>query len=609
MHYLSCFGILSLLSLVYAQTTSVVPLAPPDSTAIQVNYPPPDYGSAVASVQLLTHKFANSYFEPAPSALYTPPNVEFNHVELTLNANVSAIQYDRLSHVFIGAVEVWRPSTAETDNGHLKTWNFTKDVSEYLSLFQQTNNITIILGNIVETGIPGVIEYELIANFFYKQQQTIEAANCIIPINPQNSGVTTYSITSNWTFTLDQFARNTTKAVLSVRGSGNSEEEFWYTNIFDENLKILGDDNYGAGPSRIITVYINGEQAGFAYPYPIIYTGGISPILWRTVVGIDAFEVPSYQIDITPFLPDLWGGFADVVITITNGYSDEAVNSDWIFTANVQSWQESGVEGVGVRTPAVGDTTVIKKDTLETGGFVNQVISLYSTTGVSAQLQFTKDNRSESVTVEWLQSGSFINYQQTSINGSVENIFQACNGDNQMIQNGEKVYSLDYNYPLQIVDSETSPESSGLTIKRGLQHVTPDYQLTTIQFSNLTESSLNGTTKALAYTDTSLSYNGPQFVYDQHAFTNGLSLLTNSSNYVSKSWQNRRLVSRDTVLDADIFLQTNASAIQVLEQNLQELTNNLQDNTKQNIQTAPTVNSSQVWGRGRSSWKTRRGHR
>lgn len=605
MYHLYCFGILSLLPLAYAQATSVVPLAPPDSTAIQVNYPSPDYGSAVASLQLLTHEFANSYFEPAPSALYTPPNVQFNHVELTLNANVSAIQYDRLSHIFIGDVEVWRPSTAETDNGHLKTWNFTKDVSEYLPLFQKSSNVTIILGNIVETEIPGVIQYELIANFFYKQEVADEVANYIVPINPQSSGATTYAITSNWTFTLDKFAKNTTKAVLNVRGSGNSEEEFWYTNIFDENLKILGDDNYGAGPSRIITVYINGDQAGFAYPYPIIYTGGISPILWRTVVGIDAFEVPSYKIDITPFLPDLWSGSAEIVITITNGYSDEAVNSDWLFTANVQTWQESGVEGSGIRNPSTGSTAVIEKETTEAYGFVYQVIDIYSRIDVSAQLQFIRDNRSEEVNVEWQQNGSFTNYQQTSTNESVQNIFQACYGQDKMIRDGEKVYSLDYNYPLQIVDSETSQGSSGLTIKRGLQQVTSDFQVSTIQFSNLTESLLNGTTKALAYTDTSLSYNGPQFFYSQHALADGMSLVTNSSSYSSKGWQKRALLE-DSVLDTGIFQQTNVSAIQTLEQNLQELSNNLQ---KQNIYTAPTVDSSVVWGQGWSPWKARHGSR
>jgi len=48
--------------------------------------------------------------------------------------------------------------------------------------------------------------------------------------------------------------------------------------------------------------------AGVAWPFPIIFTGGVVPGLWRPIVGIDAFDLREDEIDITPFLPILCDG-------------------------------------------------------------------------------------------------------------------------------------------------------------------------------------------------------------------------------------------------------------------------------------------------------------
>ena len=41
--------------------------------------------------------------------------------------------------------------------------------------------------------------------------------------------------------------------------------------------------------------------AGAAYPFPVIYTGGVCPLLWRPVSGIHSFNIPPYVFDLTPF--------------------------------------------------------------------------------------------------------------------------------------------------------------------------------------------------------------------------------------------------------------------------------------------------------------------
>lgn len=39
------------------------------------------------------------------------------------------------------------------------------------------------------------------------------------------------------------------------------------------------------------------------YPFPVIYTGGANPLLWRPLASLRAFDVPSAFIDVSPFLP------------------------------------------------------------------------------------------------------------------------------------------------------------------------------------------------------------------------------------------------------------------------------------------------------------------
>ena len=43
-------------------------------------------------------------------------------------------------------------------------------------------------------------------------------------------------------------------------------------------------------------------MAGLLFPFPVIYTGGVCPLLWRPLTGLYSFNVPPYQFDLSPFL-------------------------------------------------------------------------------------------------------------------------------------------------------------------------------------------------------------------------------------------------------------------------------------------------------------------
>ncbi|KAG6436608.1 hypothetical protein SASPL_101509 [Salvia splendens] len=47
---------------------------------------------------------------------------------------------------------------------------------------------------------------------------------------------------------------------------------------------------------------LNDNVVGSVIPFPVIYGGGIDPLLWKPLVSIGAFDFPSYEIELTPYL-------------------------------------------------------------------------------------------------------------------------------------------------------------------------------------------------------------------------------------------------------------------------------------------------------------------
>lgn len=87
--------------------------------------------------------------------------------------------------------------------------------------------------------------------------------------------------------------------------------------------------------------------AGVVWPYPIIFTGGVVPGLWRPIVGIDAFDLKEDEIDITPFLPILCDGKAHNFTIRVSGLNDngkgeaslsETTDSDWLVSGKAFLW-------------------------------------------------------------------------------------------------------------------------------------------------------------------------------------------------------------------------------------------------------------------------------
>lgn len=128
--------------------------------------------------------------------------------------------------------------------------------------------------------------------------------------------------------------RNAERAVVSILASGNGAEEFWYFRVPSQFASTFANVTLtGHSPFREVQLLIDGQLAGVSWPFPIVYTGGINPALWVPVVGVDAFDVPSFEIDITPWLGLLCDGVAHNFTMAVVGYDTTTLlgttNSNW----------------------------------------------------------------------------------------------------------------------------------------------------------------------------------------------------------------------------------------------------------------------------------------
>lgn len=163
--------------------------------------------------------------------------------------------------------------------------------------------------------------------------------------------------------------RNAYRAVIEIYVSFHGNDEFWYSNppssYFkaendDENLHKNPSDSYakikkvsverGHGAYREVLVMIDGNLVGSVVPFPVIFTGGINPLFWEPIVSIGAFDLPSYDVELTPYLGLLLDGKV-------HSFSFQVADSIsfWLVDANLHLWLDACSKevqaGIGYSSP------------------------------------------------------------------------------------------------------------------------------------------------------------------------------------------------------------------------------------------------------------------
>ena len=209
------------------------------------------------------------------------------------------------------------------------------------------------LDNIYDSVFTGAYNVTITA-LYYNDHEPLKPADLILPISTQSSSQNESSVISlpdgnaTVSFTLPP---NVERAVVSILASGNGAEEFWYTNVPTEYADTFNNTAiYGYSPFREVQLLIDGELAGVSWPFPIVFTGGISPGLWVPIVGIDTYDLPSSEIDVSPWLGVLCDGRSHVFELKVVGYDSETVvgtvGSNWWISGAVFLW----VDGQGNQT-------------------------------------------------------------------------------------------------------------------------------------------------------------------------------------------------------------------------------------------------------------------
>jgi hypothetical protein len=224
-------------------------------------------------------------------------------------------------------------------------------MTNYLSLFKKDQKLIFDLGNLIDDVYTGAFNVTLTAVFF-TAKNTAKSADLIIPVSKDQAAEdlpSVFSLPSETAVNSLTIPRNTKKAVFTIAAAGQSNEEFWWSNVLQSETQTFPQTGAfpGYSPFREIQLFIDGSLAGVAWPFPIIFTGGVVPGLWRPIVGIDAFDLKEDEIDITPWLPLLCDGNAHTfeirVIGLDDDGHDTASLSNttgdyWLVTGKVFIW-------------------------------------------------------------------------------------------------------------------------------------------------------------------------------------------------------------------------------------------------------------------------------
>ncbi|KAG1705348.1 hypothetical protein DVH05_004280 [Phytophthora capsici] len=282
---------------------------------------------------LLTHSFANSYWHPASETFNSPPcDKDYSVVYLKWAASCDAgVQYDRIAAVWVNGVELLRTSTAEPSREVRVNWEVVKDVSLYRDLFKAGGTVVIALDNIVNSLYTSTFKVELSLEFYRPLDENKETKrpDKVVPVSSSSKSYGWFSVkpSAGQVHRMVQLPDNTEELYLELFLSHHQCDEFYYSNppdhfttAFVENLKeyinISREDigSCGAdGAFREVQILVDDQVVGVVWPFPLVFTGGLSPYLWKPIVGIGAFDAPTYIVNLTPFLGKFLGNSSHAV--------------------------------------------------------------------------------------------------------------------------------------------------------------------------------------------------------------------------------------------------------------------------------------------------------
>lgn len=155
-----------------------------------------------------------------------------------------------------------------------------KDVSNYLTLWRQPHKIVFDLGNIIDQTYTGPFNTTLTATFF-STKNAPKTADIIVPLSARrsaNGSASAFMVPEVQAVNTFIIPQNVEKAIFSLSAVGQAEEEFWWNNVPNSSTGTFFNNTLlGFSPFREVQLLVDGEIAGVAWPFPVIFTGGVVP--------------------------------------------------------------------------------------------------------------------------------------------------------------------------------------------------------------------------------------------------------------------------------------------------------------------------------------------
>ncbi|KEY65016.1 hypothetical protein S7711_11142 [Stachybotrys chartarum IBT 7711] len=424
-------------------------------------------GMSACSMVLMRYRFVDSHSKPFVTQYLPPPNCPFQRVAINFTASVDGYEHDRTGILYLGDTEVWRTSTAESNGPPGVTWTHWEDQASYFSLWKKPQIFIFELCNSLKHNFTGAIDVTLTATFFKVEVLSITAppADSIFPISSRRSLLHQGSAfrypeqeaSSNITI-----PRNTKRAVLTIAATAQADEEFWWSNV-PESCKSSFDGGKTQLPAlssfREVRVRIDGEIAGAAWPFPVVFAGGAAPPLHRSVVGIQTFSLREAEIDLSPWLAVLGDGTEHKISLEVVGIDDRhpdgpkfvTVPNHWILSGKVFVWEGQPYEDQSVTRGSPPRVSVSDLDYKASDCAISKTLDLMLEQAVSRQITVEAEILTPGgtlATYAWKQkfnmSGKSAFFSKTH-SQMVQNLY---NTKDVATVDGEEIYGLRQDYPI-----------------------------------------------------------------------------------------------------------------------------------------------------------------
>ncbi|TDL27476.1 hypothetical protein BD410DRAFT_782559 [Rickenella mellea] len=425
----------------------------------QVAQPPPlPKDAKQCTIQILERTFGFS-FGMSEVVAYAPPTDcgtpgSWAGISLNFTVTSNGTQFDRLALFSLDEVEIWRSSTPEPTRGDGIIWTYLKDVTRFIPLFSKPGTFVLQLDNLLEAGLDGQYATTLTATFFASSfiHPPAKKSNSIIPISLlSNTNASLISVPPDFSLNVT-FPRNTVEAYAELFASGNGNEEFWYFNTANQFVSQLpAGTTFGQGPFREVRLLVDGRVAGVAFPYATIFTGGIIPSAWRPITSYGALDLPTYFLDLTPFVPILVDGQPhSLSLSVSSAEDDHTINQNWFVTAAIQVVTDSSSR------PTTGSITKYDAQpfalTTTTGsaganGDLNITVDATRSIHIESEIVSGSGKRNK---VVWSQQLSYSNLQNYLQNTTIQNVFQSTTGSVLSTHNKIPAVVDKFSYPLNI---------------------------------------------------------------------------------------------------------------------------------------------------------------